>query len=99
MSERTLPSPRFVLANVSRRRVLKGLAAAGGLIVAAEIVRARAFWAKPKWGAERGQGAPTSMPAIVADGLEADWERVRVAQAPADEAKYGNQDTDGSRSI
>ena len=35
---------------------------------------------------------------IVADELEADWKRVRVVQAPGDEAKYGNQDTDGSRS-
>jgi isoquinoline 1-oxidoreductase subunit beta len=30
--------------------------------------------------------------------MEADWARVRVQQAPGDEAKYGNQDTDGSRS-
>jgi len=36
---------------------------------------------------------------IVADELEADWSRVRVAQAPGDEEKYGNQDTDGSRSL
>ena len=35
---------------------------------------------------------------IVADELEADWARVRVAQAPGDEVKFGNQDTDGSRS-
>jgi isoquinoline 1-oxidoreductase beta subunit len=35
---------------------------------------------------------------IVADELEADWKRVRVAQAPGDEKKFGNQDTDGSRS-
>jgi isoquinoline 1-oxidoreductase subunit beta len=47
---------------------------------------------------EMGQGVRTSMPLIVADELEADWSQVRVRQAPADEAKYGNQDTDGSRS-
>ena len=47
---------------------------------------------------EMGQGVRTGMPMIVADELEADWSRVRVAQAPGDEAKYGNQDTDGSRS-
>src|SRR4029078_12775699 len=35
---------------------------------------------------------------FVADELEADWARVRVVQAPGDEVKYGNQDTDGSRS-
>jgi isoquinoline 1-oxidoreductase beta subunit len=47
---------------------------------------------------EMGQGVRTGMPLIVADELEADWAKVRVQQAPADEVKYGNQDTDGSRS-
>jgi isoquinoline 1-oxidoreductase beta subunit len=47
---------------------------------------------------EMGQGVRTGMPLIVADEMEADWTRVRVQQAPADEEKYGNQDTDGSRS-
>jgi isoquinoline 1-oxidoreductase subunit beta len=47
---------------------------------------------------EMGQGVRTGMPLIVADELEADWARVRIAQAPGDEARYGNQDTDGSRS-
>ena len=47
---------------------------------------------------EMGQGVRTSMPLIVADELEADWKRVKVVQAPGDETKYGNQDTDGSRS-
>src|ERR1700729_811899 len=47
---------------------------------------------------EMGQGVRTGMPLILADELEADWTRVKVAQAPADEPRYGNQDTDGSRS-
>jgi isoquinoline 1-oxidoreductase beta subunit len=47
---------------------------------------------------EMGQGVRSGMPLIVADELEADWSKVRVSQAPADEEKYGNQDTDGSRS-
>ena len=47
---------------------------------------------------EMGQGIRTGMPMIVADELEADWSKVRVVQAPGDEARYGNQDTDGSRS-
>jgi len=47
---------------------------------------------------EMGQGVRTSMPMIVADELEADWKRVRVRQATGDEKRYGNQDTDGSRS-
>ena len=47
---------------------------------------------------EMGQGVRTGMPMIVADELEADWTRVRVVQATGDEERYGNQDTDGSRS-
>ena len=50
--------------------------------------------------AEMGTGAArTVLPMIVADELEADWARVRVVQAPGDERTYGNQDTDGSRSV
>lgn len=48
---------------------------------------------------EMGQGIRTSLPRVVADELEADWSRVKVVQAPGDEPKYGNQDTDGSRSM
>jgi isoquinoline 1-oxidoreductase subunit beta len=47
---------------------------------------------------EMGQGVRTGMPMIVADELEADWSRVKIAQATGDETKFGNQDTDGSRS-
>jgi len=48
---------------------------------------------------EMGQGVRTSIAMVVADELEADWPRVRVAQAPGDEERFGNQDTDGSRSL
>ena len=48
--------------------------------------------------AEMGTGVRTSLPMMVADELEADWASVRIVQAPGDEIKYGNQDTDGSRS-
>jgi isoquinoline 1-oxidoreductase beta subunit len=47
---------------------------------------------------EMGTGVRTSLPLIVAEEMEADWSRVRVQQAYGDEVKYGNQDTDGSRS-
>ena len=47
---------------------------------------------------EMGQGVRTGLPMIVADELEADWSHVRVVQAPGDEERFGNQDTDGSRS-
>lgn len=48
---------------------------------------------------EMGQGVRTSLPMAVADELEADWDKVKVVQAPGDEERYGNQDTDGSRSV
>ena len=47
---------------------------------------------------EMGTGVRTSLPLIVAEEMEADWTRVHVRQAPGNEEKYGNQDTDGSRS-
>jgi isoquinoline 1-oxidoreductase beta subunit len=46
---------------------------------------------------EMGQGVRTSIAMVVADELEADWSRVRADQAPGDETRFGNQDTDGSR--
>lgn len=48
---------------------------------------------------EMGQGVRTSIAMVLADELEADWSRVRVTQAPGDERRFGNQDTDGSRSL
>ena len=47
---------------------------------------------------EMGTGIRTSLPLIMADELEADWSRVKVQQAVADE-KYGDQNTDGSFSV
>lgn len=48
---------------------------------------------------DMGQGVRTSVALVVADELEADWSRVGVVQAWGDEARFGNQDTDGSRSL
>ena len=120
---------RVIIANVSRRGMLKGVVAAGGLVVAAQIPGMRAalayttgaeqmpngvktdprvFLSIAKDGtvtivaarAEMGNGAArTSLPMILADELDADWARVRVVQGEGDEKKYGNQDTDGSRSV
>lgn len=48
---------------------------------------------------EMGTGIRTGLPMIVADELEADWKKVKLIQAVGDEAKYGNQNTDGSFSV
>src|SRR5690554_1481349 len=38
---------------------------------------------------EMGTGSRTSLPMVVADEMEADWDRVKIVQAPGDEPKYG----------
>ena len=115
------------IENLSRRFVMKGAVAAGGLVLSAPILSRPALAAyvtgagdmphgvvtDPKvfvsiaadgivtivaHRAEMGTGVRTSLPMIVADELGADWGRVKIVQAPGDETKYGNQDTDGSRS-
>lgn len=48
---------------------------------------------------EMGTGSRTTIPMIVADEMDADWSRVKIVQAEGDEIKYGNQDTDGSRTL
>lgn len=47
---------------------------------------------------EMGNGVRTSLPSVIADEMEADWNRVEIRQATGDK-KYGDQNTDGSRSI
>src|SRR3984885_8841154 len=118
-----------VLANISRRGLLKGVAGTGVFVLAAQFPAVRTamayatgaekmphgvvtnphiFVSIDKDGivnivaarAEMGNGAArTTLPMIVADELDADWARVRVVQSPGDEETYGNQDTDGSRSV
>ena len=47
---------------------------------------------------EMGCGSRTALPLVVADELDADWSKVKIEQAVGD-AKYGDQDTDGSHSV
>ncbi|MGA8199583.1 MAG: molybdopterin cofactor-binding domain-containing protein [Candidatus Sulfotelmatobacter sp.] len=47
---------------------------------------------------EMGCGSRTALPLVVADELDADWAKVKIDQAIGD-AKYGDQDTDGSHSV
>jgi isoquinoline 1-oxidoreductase subunit beta len=47
---------------------------------------------------EMGCGSRTALPLVLADELDADWSRVRLAQAIGD-LKYGDQNTDGSHSV
>jgi isoquinoline 1-oxidoreductase beta subunit len=47
---------------------------------------------------EMGTGIRTTLPMVAADELDADWARVRIEQGIGD-PRYGDQNTDGSRSI
>ena len=53
---------------------------------------------------EMGQGPMTTMPMIVADELDAEWDRIRIEAAPTDPKVYGNpvtgqQSYGGSRGV
>ena len=48
---------------------------------------------------EMGQGIRSSLALVVADELDANWEMMQVEQAVGDQNRYGNQNTDGSRSM
>src|SRR5262245_63543795 len=119
---------KLKISNVSRRQLLKGVVASGGLVLAAQwpgaaragyptgaaampngvVSDPKIFVSIGKDGivsilaarAEMGTAAArTALPMILADELGADWARVKVVQSPGDEKTYGNQDTDGSRSV
>src|SRR5947207_11840147 len=97
----------FVLAvPVMSRRAMAAYTTGAAAMPHGTVVDPRVFVAIASDGtvtilahrAEMGTGVRTSLPMIVADEMEADWSRVRVQQAHGDEVKFGNQDTDGSRS-
>src|ERR1700723_4499245 len=39
---------------------------------------------------EMGQGVMTSIPLLIAEEMDADWQKVRIQQAPMDAKAYGN---------
>jgi isoquinoline 1-oxidoreductase beta subunit len=47
---------------------------------------------------EMGTGIRTTLPMVAADELDADWKRCKIEQGIGDK-KYGDQNTDGSKSI
>ena len=128
---KTRNSTQAIIENVSRRNLLKGVVAGGGLVMAAQFLPRSAMAEESLYNtgaggmpggvvwdphvyvsidpsgtvtivthrSEMGTGSRTSLPMVVADEMEADWSKVKIVQAPGDETKYGNQDTDGSRSI
>ncbi|MBZ2168202.1 xanthine dehydrogenase family protein molybdopterin-binding subunit [Marinobacter sp. F4216] len=119
-----------LLANVSRRRFMLGVAGGSALVLAARWDWAHANTEEEqKYGAagmpggwtddpnvfiqidadgtvtlvnhrsEMGQGIRTSVAMVMADELGANWDQVKVQQAVGDHSRYGNQNTDGSRSM
>ncbi|MEK0083125.1 molybdopterin cofactor-binding domain-containing protein [Benzoatithermus flavus] len=110
------------IVNLSRRGVLRGIAAGSAtFVLGGEFLASGRALAVPNLPtpfapnlfvsigidgtvtltahrSDMGQGIRTGLAQLLADELEADWNRIVVTQAEGDE-KYGDQYTDGSRSV
>ena len=62
------------------------------------IARGRAIVTIVAHRSEMGTGIRTCLPAVLADELGADWERVTHPAGDRRRSGYGSQNTDGSRS-
>jgi isoquinoline 1-oxidoreductase beta subunit len=103
-----------MIRKVSRRGFLADMLSAGTLVLAGRVVplNAASAWQPSVYlglspdgsvtivthRSEMGTGIRSVLPVVLADELEADWNRVKLEQAIGD-PKYGSQNTDGSCSI
>ena len=112
------------VVHLCRRGFLGSVFSAGALVLAAQVLPAKALGtpaaaegSAPPWypsvylgieptgtvtivahRSEMGTGIRTALPMVAADELDADWQQVKIEQALGD-PKYGDQNTDGSKSI
>src|SRR5215831_8653333 len=112
------------VVHLSRRGFLGSVFSAGALVLAAQVLPAKALgtpaaaagstapWYPSVYlgieptgtvtivahRSEMGTGIRTVLPMVAADELDADWQQVKIEQALGD-PKYGDQNTDGSKSI
>jgi isoquinoline 1-oxidoreductase beta subunit len=95
LAARVLPEPVWAQTGAAGRTRAEGAALSPSVYLGVEpdgtvfIVTHRS---------EMGTGIRTTLPMVAADELDADWSRVRIEQGIGD-TKYGDQNTDGSRSI
>ena len=74
-----------VLSMLATERTVKGKALSPGISIGTDDTITIMSPAT-----EMGQGSMTSLPLIIAEELDADWNKVRIVPAPAIDAIYGN---------